>query len=276
MDVFFADDSRQRRPSRPGLGSLVAIGGLHVPDKSVRTLERAIDTFCADWGFPPGEEFKWSPGEELWMRTNLVEDRRRDFFKNVLNQGALDGATATVIIEDTGYQCATPEAPNAEVDVTRLFLERVEHLLKRKGTEGIVVVDRPGGGRAAEDKFLANCLETVQSGTKYVKPERIAVNVVSTPSKLIRMLQVADVVTACTLAFVSGEDRFSPGVFPSIKRMLDREASRIGGVGLKIHPDGRYANLYHWLLGDTWFFKHGGGVKLPWKGQPYFTGPNNS
>jgi hypothetical protein len=257
------------------MGPLVGIGGLHVPDKSLRALERAIDTLCADCGFPPGEAFKWSPGEELWMRTNLVEDRRRDFFNSMLALAAMSGVTATIIIEEPGYQYATPDAPNAEVDVTRLFLERVEHLLRRKGVEGVVVVDRPGGGRAAEDKFLANCLETVQSGTNYVKPERIAINVVSTPSKLVRLLQVADVIIACTLALVGGEDRHSPGVFPSIKRILDREGNRIGGIGLKIHPDGRYANLYHWLLGDTTLYKRGGGIRLPSTGRPYSAGPND-
>lgn len=275
MDLFFADDSRQKSPSRPEMGSLVAIGGLHVPDKSVRTLERAIGTLCTDCGFPPGQMFKWSPGEELWMRTSLVEDRRRDFFNSVLTLAAMSEVTATVIIEDTGYQCATPDAPSPEVDVTRLFLERVEHLLKRKGAEGVVVVDRPSGGRADEDKFLANCLETVQSGTGYVKPERIVINVVSTPSKLVRLLQVADVITACTVAFVGGEDRHSPGVFPSIKRILDRQSGRIGGVGLKIHPDTRYANLYHWLLGDNSFYKQQVGVKLPSTAYPYSAGPKN-
>ncbi|HZK50776.1 MAG TPA: hypothetical protein VFD47_04340, partial [Actinomycetota bacterium] len=38
-----------------------------------------------------------------------------------------------------------------------------------------------------------------------------------------------------------------------------------GGRGLKIHPDLRYGNLYHWLLGDEAFVRYEGGIDLPSK-----------
>lgn len=219
-----------------------------MPSGAIGELEKQIDALCKNSGFPPGEEFKWSPGGELWMRRNLRGARRQDFFIGVLNLLQCHGARAVVVVEDTNYNTATGAA-SAEEDVTRMLLERVHLLLGRVQADGIVIVDRPSGGRADEDRFLGSCLETLQTGTRYVKPDRIAF-MVSTPSKLIRLLQAADVVTSCTVAMVGGESSFSPPVFEAVSPLLDRDLGRIGGVGLKIHPDYKYATLYRGLLED--------------------------
>jgi len=164
MDLFFADDARQNNPTRPGMGPLVAIGGVYVPGECVGGLERALNDLCISTGFPPGEEFKWSPGRELWMRNNLVGNAREAFFLQALRLARDYGARAIIVIEDTKYKRAT-NTPTPEEDVTRLFLERAHWQFQSANTDGIVVVDRPSGGRADEDQFLADCLELLQSGT---------------------------------------------------------------------------------------------------------------
>ena len=156
-----------------------------------------------------------------------------------------------------------------DMDVTQLFLERVQNQFYSRSNMGIVVIARPSGDRRAEDKFLASCLETLQSGTKYVKPDRIILNPLSSPPSFIRLLQVADVVTSCTTATVSGETRFAPPVFSAVKNLLVKEGGRCGGIGLKIHPDFKYANLYHWLVGDSHFWKGPVGSPLPLPSLPY-------
>jgi hypothetical protein len=45
VDLVFMDDARQT-PSRPGMGPLVAAGGVYVPGDNVRELEAAIDALC--------------------------------------------------------------------------------------------------------------------------------------------------------------------------------------------------------------------------------------
>jgi len=137
----------------------------------------------------------------------------------------------------------------------------------------VVIVSQPSGDRKSESKFLADCLETLRAGTEYVKPERIVLNVLTTPPRFIRLLQLADVVTSCAVAFVGGESSFSPPVFSSIKPMLARELGRVGGVGLKIHPDGKYRNLYHWLLGDSHFMRFMEGFPMPLPNYPYSANP---
>lgn len=271
-DVFFSDDSRQSSPSRERMGPLVASGFLHVPSEHVRDLERAIGAVCDDTGFPHGQqgEFKWSPGRELWMRRGVVGEARTEFFLAVLNLASEAEASVSVVICDESRGTATGCADHS-LDVSRLLIERVEWRLTRAGRHGVIVVDRPSGDRAAETEFLAACLETITEGTDYLTPDRIAFNVVSSPSRLIRCLQLADLVVSATTSFVAGESEWSPTVFPAIRSLMGSDGARTGGVGLKLHPDFVYANLYHWLLNDSHWWRRNTGIPLPVASQPYAT-----
>jgi hypothetical protein len=272
MNLFFVDDAEQKAPSRLGMGPLLGVGGIHVPEESLQDLERQIEVVCEEFAFPPHEIFKWSPGRELWMHQNLVSEKRQEFFTRVLTLAKDRGATATVIVEDTMYNTATGcERP--ELDLIQLFLERAHHQLASSRCNGMVIVSQPSGDRKSENKFLAACVETLKCGTDYVKPDRILLNVLTSSPRFIRLLQIADVVTSCTVAFVGGENSFSPPVFDKIRPLLVRELGRIGGVGLKIHPDIKYLNLYHWLLGDSHFVRFMMGLPLPLQGYQYNSDP---
>lgn len=269
MDVFFIDDASQLRPSRKPMGSLIGIGGLHVPGESVRDLERALARLCAEAGFPQGQEFKWSPGRSDWMWKGLVNDARQRLFIEALGLAAAHGSRCIAIIEDTTHLPATDPRIDHVLDATALFLERANTELSDAGTFGLVVVDRPSGGAAEDIRYLASCFETLRTGTKYVKPDRIAVNVLSTSSHLVRILQLADVVVSCAVSFVAGEARYSPPIFEALLPMFHRNWIGIGGVGLKIHPDHNYVNLYHWLLGDQQFKKGRSIFPLPITTSPF-------
>ena len=173
---------------------------------------------------------------------------------------------------DRDCQPAT-NATEPEQDATVMFLERVDKQCGRGGSHGFVIEDRPGGGRTDENSFLRDCLETIHKGTEYVEFSSIAHNVLSTQSRFSRLLQAADLVTSCTLSLVAGEDKYAPAIFEHIKPLLDREKDRIGGFGLKLHPDFRYANLYQWLVEDTHFWRANSGVPFPLKARSYATGP---
>lgn len=272
MDTFFVDDAAQKTPSRPGMTSLLGVGGILIPEDSLQDLEKQTEVICTEFGFPHNEIFKWSPGRELWMHNNLVGNRRKEFFLRVLDLARTRGATATIIIEDTVYKTATG-VNSHEIDLITLFLERAHHQLAARQTNGIIIVSQPSGDRKSENKFLADCFDTLRSGTDYVKPERIIMNVLTSPPKFMRLLQLADVVTSCAIAFVSGESEFSPPIFDRVKPMLAREFGRIGGVGLKIHPDIKYVNLYRWLLDDTHFVRFMQGLPLPLSGYQYSSDP---
>jgi hypothetical protein len=262
MDLFAIDDSSRKRPSRDGMRSLVSVGGLHVPGGRLRDLELELDVLCKKTGFPKGEEFKWSPGPGQWMREHLVEDARERFLLEALEIGAKAKAKAIVVIEDIHARKVARSSASHEEDVTLMFLERAQAALGFEG-DALVVFDRPGGGRKREDEFLAQCMETIRSGSAFTKLDRLAL-AVATDSKLSRTLQLADVVTSCSTAFVAGETRYSQRIFEAeILPMLREEYGRKGGCGLKIHPEKRYGNLYHWLLGDSHFVRYQEGHPLP-------------
>jgi hypothetical protein len=236
VDLFVLDDAVRDVPERNGMGPLCGVGGLHIPSAAVGALERALDGLCAEVGFSPGDEFKWSPGRELWMWRGLVDPARREFFLRALGLARDAGATALVVIADRNARSATG-AKSPEEDVVTMFLERAHNALGATGTEAILLMDRPGGDRQEENEFLASCLTTMRQGTGYVLPARLTL-AVSTQSRLVRRLQLADVVASSTLAFVAGEATYSPPVFEAIRPMLRRGG---GGWGMKIHPDFRYA-----------------------------------
>lgn len=262
MHFFFGDDAKQRHPTRDGMGPIIAAGGILVPGKSVRSLENELDDACSLAGFPQHDEFKWSPGRELWMHRNLIGRDRAAFFLDVLHRARNHGVRCVVAISDTHRHPATGKVPYDQ-DVTTLLLERIHHRIPDDTDGCVVIVDRPTGGRTDEDAFLYNCLELIQSGTRYVKHDRIALNVLASPSRFVRLLQLADVVTSCTAARVSGEREYSPAVFAQLVPLFPEEYGRRGGVSIKLHPDFLYANLYHWLFGDEILVRSGGTVTLP-------------
>jgi hypothetical protein len=57
-----------------------------------------------------------------------------------------------------------------------------------------VVVDRPGGNLKQQENLLADCLDTLEAGTVFWTKE-YTLFIVSAPSKLLRLLQLADLVT---------------------------------------------------------------------------------
>ncbi|HEX2057993.1 MAG TPA: DUF3800 domain-containing protein [Actinomycetota bacterium] len=274
MDAWFVDDTKQRNPSRPGMGSLLAVGGIRIPDGAVGGLERQLQDLCRTTGFPegPSGEFKWSPGRDLWMHAGLRGVARTEFFQEVLQLMRDASATVVVVVEDTTRAKADWRAASHEESAFRLLTERIDAVQRDHQSEAFIVIDRPPGNRVDENKFLAHTLEVVQQGTQFVVPHKVAINPVATQSHFVRLLQVADVVTSCTLAYVSGESVWSGPMFQNYVLPIIREDySRRGGVGLKLHPDILFMNLYHWLLGDE-FYKHGNsGYPLPFANRPYAT-----
>lgn len=270
MYFVFADDAKQDKPTREKMGPLVSTGALLVDSSRLRDLEIAIEELCKESGFPVDDplksEFKWSPGTELWMRKNLVGVERERFFLSVANCLREADVKAIVAIDDTRNSVAN-EAENASVrltheqDATYLLFERINRFLRGLKEEAVVINDRPRGD---ENKFLADALEMWRKGTRFVKFDRIAINLLCTQSRFVRLLQCADVITSCVTATVSGEHIWSPRVFAAIRPLLCSKDGRIGGFGLKFNTT-RHRNLYHWLLGDSKYHAAGTEYDLPFE-----------
>ena len=268
MLLFFADDAKQLKPSRAGMGPLAGAGAICVRDEDVRVLELQLSKLCSDSGFPDGEEFKWSPGRELWMRDNLRDAAREDFYHRALQIGHERGVVATVVIADTDAVDVVTEKRLSEADVTRVLLEAIHLQIPLEGN-GLVVADRPGGGRAEEDSFLAGCMDTLKVGTRHVRNLELISLMLTASSGMVRLLQLADLITSCTTAFVAGHDKFALPIFERIRPMLRTFQGRVGGVGLKLLPSEKYANLYHWIGNDVDYMHDNTTYRLPLPGYAY-------
>jgi hypothetical protein len=274
MELWFVDDARQRTPSRDQMGPICAAGGICVDETRLKSLEITLDEICRHTGFPPTQEFKWSPGIELWMRTNLVADARTNFYLEIVECAREHGVVGILASIDTNFKPVTG-APNHEMDVVHLVLERIHHQTP-PNQSALVVADTPSGGNIhMNDRFVSDCLETLRTGTSALNTlDRICM-VLTCSSHLNRCLQLADVFTSCLTAYLSGETRWSPPVATALRALLRTEYGRIGGCGVKIHPDYRYANLYHWLFGDEIIVKSNVGKPLPLLSRPYKHDPNS-
>ena len=81
--LFLRGRLHPTNPSRQGMSRLVAAGGIYVPSANINPQERRLSQICVDAQFPPGEEFKWSPGREDWMQDGLVGRARETFFAEI-------------------------------------------------------------------------------------------------------------------------------------------------------------------------------------------------
>lgn len=272
MEVFFADDSTQKSV-RKGMGTVVALGGVFVDESNLRPLTARLDEIANAAGIPEGEEMKWSPRKGTWIHEKLHGDARTDCYRKVLEAAVEHEARAIVICWDTGR--TTLKGAKAFDKCVDYLFERMTVHLEKRNANAILVADRPGGGKDQEEQFLSDFVQRVQSGTVHVSPDRVLLNVLTTPSNLLRHLQLADLVTGITTAMVCGLDRFAGPLFPIVQKLLIRNhLGSVAGTGLKLFPD-QLLNLYLHVLGEDTFWRvgKGAGVGLPYAKFPYADSP---
>lgn len=269
MRVTFLDDS-VRTGQRGGMGKLVAMGGIILDEAELRPLSDDIETIVARYAIPAACELKWSPPPGNWIHDNLVGTARHQCYAELLDAAHARGAQAVTAVIDTGR--VTQQGSTALLKAFEFAVERVQMTLERAGHLGIVVADRPGGGADEETRFLRDVLTTIDHGTMFVEARQIVFNAVTTPSHLVRHLQIADLVVGITTAMVGGDIGYAGPIFPHVKQMMLQNANgTIGGTGLKLWPNA-LRNLYHWALGEDtyWRVSMNAGVTLPWWEWPYF------
>ncbi|WP_419656552.1 hypothetical protein Dvar_56460 [Desulfosarcina variabilis str. Montpellier] len=270
MEIFFADDTVQKS-IREGMGKVIGFGGLFITPQNIRPLTAEINQIATRYNIPDGEEIKWSPDRKSYIYRYLHGSDRTNCYSEILNATKKYDIKSLVIAWDTGRTSLQGDAA-FEKCVDFLF-ERISVQWKKKNNIGIIVADRPSGGRKEEEKFLINFLDRYQRGTEYSLPDNFALNILTTHSHLVRPLQLADLITGITVSMVCGGYKYAKPLFPIIKDTLIRNhLGFIGGTGLKLFPDD-LVNLYYWVLNEDCFSKVSlmSGRMLPWNIRPYYT-----
>lgn len=252
MHIIFIDDSGQRG-KREGMGDLVSVGGIILPENKIEDFQDSLNKVCIDAGIPTNCEIKWSPPPESWIYKNLVKEDRENCYRDLLETARDCSAKVIVIVFDTGRTSCKKQA--ATLKALEFFIERARMYLEDNDALGIIVADQPSGGRKDESRFLSETLVAIQQGSEFVPPKQIPLNILTTPSRLIRPLQIADLVVGITTGFVGGYTKYTKPLFPIIKEMMIiNSLSFIGGSGLKIFPES-LTNLYWWVLGEECYGK---------------------
>ncbi|MFY1659353.1 hypothetical protein [Micromonospora sp. WMMD1274] len=90
MKLVFIDDSSQREPAREGLGTLVALGAVIVPESQVIGFASDLAAIKARLGVPAEEEVKWNPDKGSYLAGAggaVATDLREGLLRSAIDRG---------------------------------------------------------------------------------------------------------------------------------------------------------------------------------------------
>ncbi|GGO49426.1 hypothetical protein GCM10012287_26750 [Streptomyces daqingensis] len=251
MQLVFIDDSGQSDPRREHLGELVSVGAVIFPEHQVSEYTKEIDLLRAEIGMPDDQEFKWnSPRGSFLAKAGgpTVKEQRR----KMLEIAARCEVRTAVVIWDRSK--VTWDKHEAAGEILKYLYERIERHLRTYDERGVVIADVPGGGAADHSKWLAQALDLTTAGTRYAKPERVIMPIVTAPSHHVPHLQLADLVTAATTAAFAGHTS-GLELMDMLKPLARTNAyGDIGGTGVVLWPPD-LNDLYFWVLGQKSWWK---------------------
>jgi hypothetical protein len=269
MRLVFIDDSEQAKPRRHGLGPLLALGAVIVPEEQIAGYAEDLLKIKTDIGMPPTEEAKWKPAKNSFLATaggEVVSTLRQRMFDAAL---ARQIKTAVVMLD---HSKAYTSRSRAEVgqELLKWLYERITMHLVDNNDIGIVIADKPGGGPKDDTRWLADTLHLTSDGTEHVSPDRIVIPIVTGASHHVPHLQLADLVVAATTAAVAGNPH-GVALGPKLLQLAHKNTLGLaGGAGIVIWPPD-LTNLLHWAFGEKTYAKvaRNVGVTLPWRDWPY-------
>jgi hypothetical protein len=270
MRMVFLDESKQPDPPRDGLGELVAVGAVLVPEDAVASIAADLAMIRADLGVPDGEELKWKPANDSFLASaggELIGELRRRML-----QAALDrGCRTVVVVWDRGW--VAWDAERTARTILGWLYERIERCLRRHDDRAVIIADKPSGGRTSDDtRWLTEALELTTAGTEYVTPERVVLPILTAHSHLVPHLQLADLVVGAATAGVAGRPS-ARHLSPLLQQLAHADARGVvADTGIKLWPPD-LKNLHYWVFGEsryqeaTW----DRGFELPAPDLPYAT-----
>ncbi len=177
MQLAFIDDSEEKQPRRAGLGHLVAVGGVVVPETAVAPYSIGLAGICQELGVPERTELKWSPGDGSWLKTREGSAVRTELRERMLTLAVDLGITSVAVVWDRGL--VDWSVNEVQVEILRWVYERISMCLPADEV-AVVIADEPGGDRRDQREWLAETLELTDHGTEYVTPDRVVLPIVTT------------------------------------------------------------------------------------------------
>ena len=228
MHLLFLDES-----GRLDQDGLFALGGIAVADDDWHALRDLWHDTLRESGWPLDRELKWHG-----IRSGAVPPSLADAVYAALSRAPFTAYVALLDLERGRRDFPELFATADDTYGTALMFlaERFEMLLQRRDDLGLIVVD----SRFRDDdtrlrRFFAALSET---GTPYMRLDRIVEGLFLGPSEHSIGLQCADLVVSCTAAAERGIGQARGYLRPLLARFATHPATgELEGVGLKRFPE---------------------------------------
>jgi hypothetical protein len=225
--LLFLDES-----GRIGQDGLFALGGVTVHESDWRDLRARWLAPLEAHGWDPANEVKWHG-----IRSGYVPPELADAVVEALARAPLK---AYVTLLDLEAGVALPEffgTPELTYGTALMFVsERFHHLLEAEDELGLIVAD---SRHREDDQSLRRYFGALtETGTPYMKLDRIVEGLFLGPSHLSIGLQCADLVVSITAAAERGNGQARGYLRKLLPRFATHPATgELDGVGLKRFPE---------------------------------------
>lgn len=271
MQLIMVDDSEEKQPVRSKIGHLVGVSAAVFPEDKLTHYSNGIRALRQELGIPPETELKWSPDDGSWLKSSEGNKIRTRLRKEMITLAVEAGVRTVTVIWDRGRVNWTLEDTRREV--LKYLYDKLSLCLRSGASSslGVVIADEPGGGRVAQQAWLADTLRLTDLGTAWTKPEQIVLPIVTTPSHHVPHLQLADLVAGATVAAIAG-NKYALQLIPDLQKIAHRNSNGcIGGAGVTLWPP-ELGNLYHYIFGDKENWRGNVGIPLPHNGWDFIDG----
>jgi hypothetical protein len=237
MNILFIDDTEQMEKRYVGMGGVI------FNDNSIPNLFSMFTHAKESHSIPASEEIKWSPRKGSWIFENLRGEKRIAAYSAILNLIRLFGGK---IITAVMYRYMTSyNVREAKWKCIEFVTERFQMFLQsQEDKNGIIIADFPGSG-TEEKKLLSDYYQLLDSGTRYIKPSNLVMNILTTESHLNPGLQIADLVVGITTSMCTSHNAYASNFWHIVKESLHQSAGGIViGCGIKIFPRETAEDIY--------------------------------
>jgi hypothetical protein len=244
MNILFIDDTEQLSKT------YIGVGGVILRDDTLSNLYSLFTSKKEAHGIPSQEEIKWHPPQNSWLRQNLKDEDRISAYSDILDLiGSFNGKIIVAVLRrDNPAQNIVDDKWKCIEFVT----ERFQYFLQEQDDkDGIIIADYPSSN-VENKELLGRYYQLLANGTRYVKPNNIVMNLLTTQSHLNPALQLADLVVAIATGMCTPHNQYALPYWDIVKRNLHcNKNGEIMGCGLKVFPREMVDELMKALFPET-------------------------
>lgn len=168
----------------------MGIGGVIFRDDYLKSLSGVFKQKKASHGIPSVQEIKWSLPRNSWIAKNLTGDSIVSAYSDILGLvRTFEGRLIVAVVQRDAFKQSLSKAKWKCIE---FVTERFQFYLQaHEDKKGLIIADFPAS-KIEDKRLLEDYHQFLETGTKYVKPKNIIMNLLTTESRLNPSIQLAD------------------------------------------------------------------------------------